>query len=151
MERRIGNFRISTIETDGMESLLLESLDRSWRVLWREDAPMYGNMMFVLQMAAEEEVIAAYLERLVVSFFAHTNHVHDWSVMCAGGVKNEQGDVEYLPFLTQYFKMCEAAVQRDVALEGEIDAKSDEAALNEVAEMTEIASELEKVEKEEAE
>lgn len=103
---------------------------------------MYSNLMFVLQVAAEEQIIEEYLERLLVSFYAHTNHVHDWNVICKGGIKNESGEVEFLPFLSKYFKMCEEAVQRDISLEEEIDAKSDAEALEEVGDLEAISDSL---------
>lgn len=127
--RRIGNFNIyQRIDRHG-NWMIVENLIKSWQVRYRDDNEMYSLLMFVLSF--KDEIVDSYLERFIVGGYFQTNHLHDWLCMTNGGEKDGNGDVNYLPFFTAYWKLIDDEAKREAGYWEKAGKDEDEKALEE--------------------
>lgn len=139
--KTVSNFCIKRINDGECEYIRIEDATGGWSLQYREDVAMFGNILSIC--GYDDEIIEAYLERLLVSFYAHTTHCHDWNVLCSGGIvqkdkKNRpikdaggKTEVDYVPFLNEYWKLIDKAFERELSLERKPTKQEEEKALEE--------------------
>lgn len=129
--RRIGNFNVyQRIDRHG-SWIIVENLIKDWQIRYREDNEMHSLLQFVLSL--REETVDAYLERFIVGGYFQTNHLHDWLCMTNGGERDDNGNVNYIPFLTAYWKLIDDEAKREAAYSANVSKDEDDKALEEAA------------------
>lgn len=141
--RRIGNFNVySRVDRHG-NWIIVENLIKNWQIRYRDDNEMYSMLKFVLSVEDKDNVIGEYVERFIVSCFFQSAHLHDWLCMVNGGERDESGNVNYIPFLTSYWKLIDEEARRE---SGYVDRnKSDDEAIAETALHENLMEEVSKI------
>lgn len=132
---RISSFLLGREKNSLGQVLCVRAISGQWSIRWSEDTYIYA----VLTRLMEDEKCHKYIEALLTLFFAATNYPHDFA-----SVANNNGT----PFMDGFSKLMNEQTDYEVSLQEKATSEQDEAALNEVVEMTEIEEELEKLDKE---
>lgn len=133
---RLGNLGLYEVNEDDMTFLVCEDAAGTWCIRWREDSET--GAIIRLLACDDDETVREYLHRLLVAYYIHTTHVHDWLCMTHGGEKDENGETEYLPFLTEYWRLCERAAERELQYAEKVSPEEESQVLQEESELAEI-------------
>lgn len=136
---QMGNFLLGVEKNAHGQYVVLKSVVGNWKITWRDDTLMFAMMLNIMKRAVDDVNVREYLHSLVTVMFITTTYMHD---LVALSTKQE------MPFCEGIARLLKEQNDYEESLKEKPTEEEDKKALEEVGQMTEIESELERLDAE---
>lgn len=136
---QMGNFLLGVEKNAHGQYVVLKSVVGNWKITWRDDTLMFAMMLNIMKRAVDDVNVREYLHSLVTVMFITTTYMHD---LVALSTKQQ------MPFCEGIARLLKEQNDYEESLKEKPTEEEDKKALEEVGQMTEIESELERLDAE---